>query len=104
MTEIKILKFDKTIVNDIDSFTVVTDFKAFLDEKRVGFVRVTSFHTEDMEGRTSKKEVVEEKQLDSEAVRASIYQSICFKNCISLTDSILYYPYGTDRYSGLIIH
>lgn len=73
---IEVFKFHKGFHNGFDPSVTVDDYKAFLDEKRVGFVRVTTIHTEDMEGRIFTKEVTEEKQLDSEEVRRAIYQSI----------------------------
>lgn len=77
MTEtIKIVKFHKAINDDIDSFVGVDDYKAFIGDKRVGFVRVSTFHTEDMEGRISSTEVMQEKQIDSKEVEEAIYQTI----------------------------
>lgn len=74
--KIKIVKFHKTIIDDFDSMIDIDDYKAFIDDKRVGFVRVVTLYTEDMEGRISVEEVEEEKQIDNEEVRRAIYQSI----------------------------
>lgn len=77
MTEtIKVFRFHKTITDDFDSMITIDDYKAFIDDKRVGFVRVVTLYTEDMEGRISVEEVEEEKQLDNEEVKKAIYQSI----------------------------
>ena len=77
MTEtIKIVKFHKAINDDIDSFVVVDDYKAFIGDKRVGFVRVSTSHTEDMEGRISSTEMIQEKQMDSKEVEEAIYQAV----------------------------
>lgn len=76
MTEIKVYRFHKATADDVGSITSVDDYKAFIDDKRVGFVRVSTFHTEDMEGRISSTEVMQEKQIDSEEVEEAIYQTI----------------------------
>lgn len=73
---IKVVKFHKAMNNGFEPIVTVDDYKAFIDGERVGFIRVTTFHTEDMEGRISTKEVKEEKQLDNEEVKTAIYQSI----------------------------
>ena len=74
--KIKVFRFHKTIIDDFDSTIDIDDYKAFIDDKRVGFVRVVTLYTEDMEGRISVEEVEEEKQIDNEEVRIAIYQSI----------------------------
>ena len=74
--KIKVFRFHKAIRDDFDSMVSVDDYKAFIGDKRVGFVRVVTLYTEDMEGRISVEEVIEEKQLDSEEVKRAIYQSI----------------------------
>lgn len=77
MTEIiEVVKFHKAIDNGFEPFVTVDDYKAFIDEERVGFVRVTVFHTEDMEGRIFTEEVKEDYQIDNEEVRRAIYQSM----------------------------
>ena len=73
---IEVFEFHRGIDDGFGPFVTVDDYKAFIGDKRVGFVRVTRYHTEDMEGRIFTKEVTEEKQLDSEEVRRAIYQSI----------------------------
>ena len=77
MTEtMKVFKFHKTTIDDFDSIISIDDYKAFIDDKRVGFVRVSTFHTEDMEGRISSTEAIQEKQMDSKEVEEAIYQTI----------------------------
>lgn len=77
MTEtIKVFRFHKTITDDFDSMISIDDYKAFIEDKRVGFVRVVTLYTEDMEGRISAEEVIEDKQIDNEEVKTAIYQSM----------------------------
>lgn len=73
---IKVFNFRRAMHNGFEPSVIVDDYKAFLDSKRVGFVRITTIHTEDMEGRIFTEEFTEEKQIDSEEVRRTIYQSI----------------------------
>ena len=73
---IKVIKFHRAIHEGYEPFITIDDYKAFIDGERVGFVRVSRYHTEDVEGRIDTEEVREDKQIDNEEVRRAIYQSI----------------------------
>lgn len=73
---IKVMKFHRAIHDGYEPFITIDDYKAFIDGERVGFVRVSGYHTEDMKGRIETEVVTEDKQIDSEEVRRAIYQSI----------------------------
>ena len=77
MTEtIKVVKFHRGIHNAFEPSVTVDDYKAFINEERVGFVRVSRYHTEDVEGRIFTEEVTEDYQIDNQEIRRAIYRSM----------------------------